>query len=141
MSFFNLLGVVGAMTAGFIAWVIIFAWGLHGTEFAAICSFFTAVFGSIADRVLAGRALKAYLHPFNNPVEPHENPRVQISLLGIPLIITPYFVLAASAVIGSLSKSLPLSGRFVEAMLISCGASLTVTLATVPIRSIRSLDS
>jgi|SRR5262245_31837976 len=138
---FNLLGLTGAMTAGLFAWLIVLGWGLHGTEFAAFVTFFTASFGSVADRVPAGKALKAYGDAYENLVVPYEDPRVRISLLGIPLIVTPYVVLALAAIMTWLFTRLPPSSRFVVAMLISCGASFAVTLATSPIRSIRPLDS
>jgi hypothetical protein len=137
MVIWNLLGMAGAMTAGFVSWLVVLALGLGGKEFLAVLTFLMALFGSAVDRVPAGRALGAYFHPFTNLGEGHHDPRIRVALFGFPLITAPYVALAFAAGITWVKDTPALSEGFIRLMLMSCGASLAVCLATMPLRSIR----
>src|SRR5262249_20810031 len=83
--------------------------------------------------------LGAYLHPFKNLGEGHHDPRIRVALFGFPLITAPYVALAFAAGIVWAHDPQALSWRSVLPTLMSCGASLTVSLAMMPLRSVRDL--
>lgn len=129
MVIVNFWGMAGAMTCGFVAWILFLLFDFGGADFLAICTFLAACFGWIGDRMPAGQAVHAYTHLFGD-----RHPQTRIALFGAPLITAPFVMFVMLSIIPVFKGKPPPSWHFVVVMLCSCVASVLFGIATRRLR-------